>query len=72
MQKMLTLVILLRLIKNLFVPKIFNISKKIFPFKKIISVEGDKSLSIRWVLFSAIADGVSTSQNLLHQFLTQI
>ena len=46
--------------------KILNISKKILPFKKIISVEGDKSLSIRWVLFSAIADGVSKSQNLLH------
>ena len=45
--------------------KIFTISKKISPFKKIITVEGDKSLSIRWVLFSAIADGVSTSQNLL-------
>ena len=29
-------------------------------------MEGDKSLSIRWVLFSAIANGVSTSQNLLN------
>ena len=46
--------------------KVLYISKKISPFKKKIIVEGDKSLSIRWVLFSSIADGVSTSQNLLH------
>ena len=46
--------------------KIFNINKKIIPFEKKIIVEGDKSLSIRWVLFSAIANGVSTSQNLLN------
>ena len=45
---------------------VFKISKKILPFNKIIRVEGDKSLSIRWVLFSAIADGVSSSQNLLN------
>ena len=45
--------------------KIFKISKKIKPFKKKIFVESDKSLSIRWVLFSSIANGVSKAKNLL-------
>ena len=43
----------------------FVIRNKIKPFKKKISVSGDKSLSIRWVLFSSLADGVSTAKNLL-------
>ena len=34
-------------------------------FKKIIKVSGDKSISIRWVLFSSLATGVSTARNLL-------
>ena len=34
-------------------------------FNKIISVSGDKSISIRWVLFSSIAEGVSKAENLL-------
>ena len=34
-------------------------------FKKTIHVPGDKSLSIRWVLFSSLAKGISTSKNLL-------
>ena len=43
---------------------IFN--SKIKKFKKIIKVGGDKSISIRWVLFSSLADGVSTAKNLLN------
>jgi len=42
-----------------------NINKKIDNFKKIISVSGDKSISIRWVLLSSLANGVSTAKNLL-------
>ena len=41
------------------------INKKISSFNKKISVSGDKSLSIRWVLFSSIANGVSEAKNLL-------
>ncbi len=41
------------------------IKKKINSFKRIIKVSGDKSLSIRWVLFSSLANGVSKSKNLL-------
>jgi len=41
------------------------IKKKITKFKKIIKVSGDKSLSIRWVLFSSLASGVSKAKNLL-------
>ena len=46
--------------------KVYKISKKIVPFVKTINVEGDKSLSIRWVLFSSIADGISSCKNLLN------
>ena len=41
------------------------INDKISRFKKIISVSGDKSLSIRWVLLSSLANGVSNARNLL-------
>jgi len=41
------------------------INKKIRAFNKTITVSGDKSLSIRWVLLSSIANGVSKSSNLL-------
>tara|TARA_E500000178_G_scaffold319823_1_gene342439 strand:+ start:214 stop:1542 length:1329 start_codon:yes stop_codon:yes gene_type:complete len=41
------------------------IKKKIKPFKKKIFVSGDKSLSIRWVLFSSLASGNSVAKNLL-------
>ena len=41
------------------------IKKKIKKFDKIIKVSGDKSLSIRWVLFSSLAKGVSKAKNLL-------
>ena len=46
-------------------PKILTISNKINNFNRSIVVSGDKSLSIRWVLFSAIANGISRAQNLL-------
>ena len=45
--------------------KIISVNKKITSFKKIITVPGDKSLSIRWVLFSSLAKGTSTAKNLL-------
>ena len=35
-------------------------------FNKTIEVSGDKSISIRWVLFSSIANGVSRAKNLLN------
>ena len=41
------------------------IKNKIGRFNKIINVSGDKSISIRWVLFSSLASGISTAKNLL-------
>ena len=41
------------------------IKKKIDSFYKKITVSGDKSISIRWVLFSSLATGKSKAQNLL-------
>ncbi len=46
-------------------PKFLEINQKIKTFKKSLIVSGDKSLSIRWVLLSSIADGISVSKNLL-------
>tara|TARA_B100000902_G_scaffold166311_1_gene161168 strand:- start:3372 stop:4691 length:1320 start_codon:yes stop_codon:yes gene_type:complete len=43
--------------------KIFN--NRIKRFKKTITVSGDKSISIRWVIFSSIANGISEARNLL-------
>ena len=45
--------------------KIFNVNKKIKNFNKKIIVPGDKSLSIRWVLFASLSNGISKAQNLL-------
>jgi 3-phosphoshikimate 1-carboxyvinyltransferase len=42
-----------------------TVEKKIKNFNKSITVSGDKSLSIRWVLFSSIAKGKSKAFNLL-------
>ena len=42
-----------------------TIEKKIQNFNKVINVSGDKSISIRWVLLSSLANGVSTAKNLL-------
>ena len=44
---------------------ILRINEKIKNFKKTIKVPGDKSLSIRWVLFSSLANGTSKANNLL-------
>ncbi|MDC0234600.1 3-phosphoshikimate 1-carboxyvinyltransferase [Candidatus Pelagibacter sp.] len=41
------------------------IKKKIKDFNKKISVSGDKSISIRWVLLASLANGVSKAENLL-------
>ena len=42
-----------------------QINNKINSFNKTITVPGDKSLSIRWVLFSSLANGKSKALNLL-------
>ena len=42
-----------------------TVKNKIENFNKSITVPGDKSLSIRWVLFSSIANGKSKAHNLL-------
>ena len=42
-----------------------KINKKIKSFNKIINVEGDKSLSIRWALLASQAKGKSRAYNLL-------
>ena len=41
------------------------ISKKIKPYNKVLKIEGDKSLSIRWALLASQAYGKSKSLNLL-------
>ena len=46
-------------------PNSLIINRKIRRFNKVISVSGDKSLSIRWVLLSSLASGVSNAKNLL-------
>ena len=45
--------------------KIFLNKEKIKTFHKTIHVPGDKSLSVRWVLFSSLAKGKSKAYNLL-------
>ena len=45
--------------------KLITVGSKIKPFNKKITVSGDKSISIRWVLFSSLAMGVSSAKNLL-------
>jgi 3-phosphoshikimate 1-carboxyvinyltransferase len=42
-----------------------TVDKKIKNFNRSITVPGDKSLSIRWVLFSSLAKGESKAYNLL-------
>ncbi len=41
------------------------IKKKIKSFRKKIFISGDKSISIRWVLFASLANGISKAKNLL-------
>ena len=45
--------------------KTLLIKKKINSFNKKISVSGDKSLSIRWILLASQAIGKSKAYNLL-------
>ena len=45
--------------------KSLKINKLINPFNKTITVEGDKSLSIRWVLLSSLSKKKSVAYNLL-------
>jgi len=42
-----------------------KINQTIKPFNKILEIEGDKSLSIRWALLASQTEGVSKSINLL-------
>ncbi|WP_415300266.1 3-phosphoshikimate 1-carboxyvinyltransferase [Candidatus Pelagibacter sp. Uisw_134_02] len=44
---------------------LLSINNKINIFNKVINVEGDKSLSIRWVLLASQASGKSKAYNLL-------
>ncbi len=46
-------------------PNSLIIKNKIKKFNKVISVSGDKSISIRWVLLSSLASGMCKSKNLL-------
>ena len=46
-------------------PNHLLVKKKIKSFNKTITVSGDKSLSIRWVLLSSLASGCSKAINLL-------
>ena len=46
-------------------PSYIIIKKQIKKFNKKILVNGDKSLSIRWVLLSSLASGTSEAKNLL-------
>ena len=54
-----------RLVSFFIMKNYVEIKKKIKPFKKILKIEGDKSLSIRWALLATQASGKSTSYNLL-------
>ena len=46
-------------------PNLIIFKKKLKKYNKTIHIPGDKSLSIRWVLFSSLASGISKAQNLL-------
>ena len=46
-------------------PNEIIIKEKIKPYTKKILISGDKSISIRWVLFASLAKGISKAKNLL-------
>ena len=48
-----------------FVTNFINIQKKIKNFNKSITVDGDKSISIRSLIFASLANGISNINNLL-------
>ena len=45
--------------------KFLLVKNKVTKFKKILQVDGDKSISIRWLLLASQAIGVSKAKNLL-------
>ena len=45
--------------------KFLKINNKIKPFKKKITIEGDKSISIRWALLASQSEGKSIAANIL-------
>ena len=45
--------------------KFFFISNKVKKFRKTFEVDGDKSISIRWLLLTSQATGISRAKNLL-------
>ena len=45
--------------------RIIKIKNKIKKFNKVLSIEGDKSLSIRWALIASQSEYKSKSENLL-------
>ena len=46
-------------------PNKIILKNQISNFQKKILIPGDKSLSIRWVLISSLANGISKAENLL-------
>ena len=46
-------------------PNKIILKNKASNFNRKISIPGDKSISIRWVLISSLASGVSKAKNLL-------
>ena len=46
-------------------PNKIILKNRILNFNKKISIPGDKSISIRWVLVSSLATGISKAKNLL-------
>ena len=54
-----------RLAKFILMSNKIQINNTLKPFNKIIEIEGDKSLSIRWALLASQASGKSVSKNLL-------
>ena len=45
--------------------KLITVDNKIKTYDKKIEVSGDKSISIRWVLFASLGSGISRAKNLL-------
>ena len=49
--------------------KFLLVKNKVKKFKKTLKVDGDKSISIRWLLLASQAVGVSKAKNLLRSDL---
>ena len=45
--------------------KFFLVKNKVKKFKKTLQVDGDKSISIRWLLLASQAIGISKAKNIL-------